>query len=165
MTSNDVPAAVQEIEIGPHMGLPQLNTIKNSLEQELAVMQDSLQTLKVAQQKFQQSADCMERVDPNSEGKEILVPLTGSMYVSGKVLDSNNALINIGTGYYIEKDIEGAKDYFDRKVKFVTEQMEKIQSIGIEKSKIRDSIADMMQAMMAQMQKQVGTASSQTQTS
>jgi hypothetical protein len=36
------------------------------------------------------------------------------------------------------QDIVGAKDYFDRKVKYVTEQMEKIQVIGIEKSKIRD---------------------------
>jgi hypothetical protein len=78
------------------------------------------------------------------------------MYVSGKVKDADNVLINIGTGYYIEKvcqkinhssrskqknlfqDIVGAKDYFDRKVKYVTEQMEKIQVIGIEKSKIRD---------------------------
>lgn len=38
----------------------------------------------------------------------------------------------------VAQDIVGAKDYFDRKVKYVTEQMEKIQVIGIEKSKIRD---------------------------
>lgn len=34
--------------------------------------------------------------------------------------------------------IEQAKSYFKRKVKFVTEQMEKVQMIGIEKSQVRD---------------------------
>jgi hypothetical protein len=33
MASKDVAASVQEIEIGPHLGLPQLNNIKNSLDQ------------------------------------------------------------------------------------------------------------------------------------
>ncbi|XP_065349258.1 prefoldin subunit 5 [Cloeon dipterum] len=165
MASKNVSAAVQEIEIGPHLGLPQLNNIKNGLEQELSLMQESLNTLKMAQQKFQQSADCMERIKPGSDGKDILVPLTGSMYVAGKLKDTDSILINIGTGYYVEKDAAGATDYFNRKVKFVTEQMEKIQAIGIEKNKIRETIAEMMQGMVAQMAKQVGTASSQTQTS
>ena len=39
----------------------------------------------------------------------------------------NFQLIDIGTGYYVEKDISASKDYFNKKVKFVTEQMEKIQ--------------------------------------
>lgn len=34
--------------------------------------------------------------------------------------------------------IEQAKSYFKRKVKFVTEQMEKVQMLGIEKSQVRD---------------------------
>ena len=36
-------------------------------------------------------------------------------------------LIDIGTGYYVEKDLAASKEYFNKKVKFVTEQMEKIQ--------------------------------------
>ncbi len=36
------------------------------------------------------------------------------------------------------KTIEQAKSYFKRKVKFVTEQMEKVQMLGIEKSQVRD---------------------------
>lgn len=42
-------------------------------------MQESLQTLKVAQQKFQESSDCMDRIKPETENKEMLVPLTGSV--------------------------------------------------------------------------------------
>ncbi|XP_075232685.1 putative prefoldin subunit 5 isoform X4 [Lycorma delicatula] len=69
-----------------------------------------------------------------------MVPLTGSMYVPGTIADSENVIIDVGTGYYLQKDIDGAKDYFKRKVTFVTEQMEKIQAVGMEKSKIREDI-------------------------
>ena len=36
------------------------------------------------------------------------------------------------------QDVPGARDYFSRKIKFVTEQMEKIQKIASEKSKLRE---------------------------
>jgi len=54
--------------------------------QELAFMQESLQNLKMAQQKFQESSDCMDRVKPESENKEILVPLTGSVSFYGIII-------------------------------------------------------------------------------
>lgn len=38
-----------------------------------------------------------------------------------------------------------AKNYFERKIKFVTEQMEKIQSLGLEKSRIRDAVIEIIE--------------------
>ena len=43
------------------------------------------------------------------------------------------------------QNINGGIDYFKRKVDFVTGQMEKIQAIGIEKSKVRDAIVEVME--------------------
>jgi len=34
--------------------------------------------------------------------------------------------------------LEGARDYFKRRIAFLTEQMEKIQGLGLDKSRIRD---------------------------
>lgn len=45
---------------------------------------------------------------------------------------------------FIVQEIEEAKEYFKRKMSFVTEQMEKIQILGSEKSKIRDAIVEVM---------------------
>ena len=42
---------------------------------------------------------------------------------------------NLCSRYYIEKDTDSAKEYFTKKVKYVTEQMEKVQAIGNEKIK------------------------------
>lgn len=49
------------------------------------------------------------------------------MYVPGKLHDVEHVLIDVGTGYYVEKTAEDAKDFFKRKIDFLTKQMEKIQ--------------------------------------
>ncbi|XP_072929264.1 prefoldin subunit 5 [Epargyreus clarus] len=140
------------------LSLPQLAQLKQQLDQELNVFQDSLQTLKIAQSKFVESGESVEKITPATKGKTILVPLTGSMYVPGTLMDTDNVIIDIGTGYYAQKDIEGAKDYFKRKVQFVTEQMEKIQMMGVEKTKVREAIC-MMLEMKMQAQAQARKAS------
>lgn len=135
---------LQQIDLTT-LNLQQLTILKQQLDKELGVFQDSLQTLKIAQTKFQESGSCLEKITPAKKGNEILVPLTGSMYVVGKLADTNNVLIDIGTGYYAQKSIADAKDYFDRRVAYVTEQMEKIQQLGLEKSKVRDATVDVIE--------------------
>ncbi|XP_043274382.1 prefoldin subunit 5 [Venturia canescens] len=129
---------LQQIDLKT-FNLQQLGQLKQQIDQELTVFQDSLQTLKVAQNKYQESSVCLEKVTPTSKGREILVPLTDSMYVPGKLAGTGTVLVDIGTGYYVEKDIEDAKDYFKRRVIYVTEQMEKIQMVCMEKNKIKDT--------------------------
>lgn len=36
-------------------------------------------------------------------GKTILVPLTNSLYVPGKLSDADNVIVDVGTGYYVKK--------------------------------------------------------------
>lgn len=75
------------------------------LFQELAMFQESLQTMKMVKKKFADSKEALEQIDPTWKDKEILVPLTESMYVPGTVkeLKSDSLIIDIGTGYYAEK--------------------------------------------------------------
>ena len=114
--------------------------------------------------RFQESGESLGKCTSDCQDKEILVPLTGSMYVPGKLKDPEKVVVDIGTGYYVEKDIEAARDYFTRKVKFVTEQMEKVQMVGNEKNKIREAVMDVMemklQSQFAQQQAQKGVAAS-----
>lgn len=51
------------------LNLQQLTMLKQQLDQELGVFQDSLQTLKIAQSKFQESGSCLEKISPSLEGK------------------------------------------------------------------------------------------------
>lgn len=66
-------------------------------------IQDSLSTLHSCKAKYAGSKDALEAFQPDWENRQILVPLTSSMYVPGRIKDLNNFIIDIGTGYYIEK--------------------------------------------------------------
>ncbi|XP_077288853.1 prefoldin 5 [Arctopsyche grandis] len=147
--SSQPAAGMQQMDL-TKLSLQQLAQLKQHVFQELTILQDSLQTLKIAQTKFVDSGECVEKITPDTKGKEILVPLTGSIYVPGFIADTENVIIDIGTGYYIQKDVVGAKDYFKRKVEFVTEHMEKIQSMGIEKTKIKDAICEVIEEKTSQ---------------
>lgn len=71
--------------------------------QEMTNIQDSLSTLHSCKAKYAGSKDALEAFQPDWENRQILVPLTSSMYVPGRIKDLNNFVIDIGTGYYIEK--------------------------------------------------------------
>lgn len=36
-------------------------------------------------------------------GRTILVPLTSSLYVPGTLADPDNVIVDVGTGFYVEK--------------------------------------------------------------
>lgn len=116
------------------------------------VFQDSLQTLKIAKTKFDGSKEALEQIDDSWVDKEILVPLTGSMYVKGIVNNVDKFIIDIGTGYYVEKDITTSKDYFKRKVDYVQEQMDKIDTLGRQKSKVLNAVIDVIEMKVAALQ-------------
>lgn len=67
------------------------------------MFQESLQTLKMAKTKFDGSKDALEQITDDWHNKEILVPLTGSMYVKGVINNIDKFIIDVGTGYYVEK--------------------------------------------------------------
>eukprot|EP00096_Caligus_rogercresseyi_P010564 TRINITY_DN389_c1_g9_i1.p1 TRINITY_DN389_c1_g9~~TRINITY_DN389_c1_g9_i1.p1 ORF type:complete len:171 (-),score=75.63 TRINITY_DN389_c1_g9_i1:126-638(-) len=155
--SGGPPPGVQAVDL-TKLSLMQLTQFNNQMEQDLQFYMESLQNLKLAQTKFQNSGDCVSKLSKDSDNKEILVPLTGSMYVPGRMADLEKVLVDVGTGYYVEKDTGAAKEYFDKKVKYVTDKIEKVQMIGNEKNKVKEAVMEVMQgkihAELAQQQQQ-----------
>jgi len=144
----------QSIDIS-QLPLPQLNSLNQQLEQEIEFLGNSLSQLKTLQAKFNESQECVGKLSGQESGKQMLVPLTGSMYVQGEIAETDKVLIDVGTGYYMEKTCEGAKGYFQRKVDYLTKQMEKLQPVVQEKYKMKQAIMEMLQAkVQAQMQSQ-----------
>jgi prefoldin alpha subunit len=128
----------------------QLAQLKQQVEQELQFYQDAIIQLKEVQLKMQESNNCVKSLNP--EKKEMLVPVTGSMFVKGELEDADTVWIDVGTGYYVEKTIEEAQDYFKRKVEFLTTQIEKVQTVGREKATVRQAISEVLESKMIQLQ-------------
>lgn len=63
---------------------------------------------------------------------------------------------------YSFQDLETSKDYFQRKVDYVQEQMDKIDVLGLQKSKVLNAVVDVIEmkiALIQQQQQQQGAAS------
>ncbi|CAF0943627.1 unnamed protein product [Brachionus calyciflorus] len=144
------------------LSLQQLEQIKNQLTQEINVLQESMHRLKMVQQSFvtsDQSLDQMKNVEDN---KQLLVPLTGSLYVPGKLISNNKVLVDIGTGYYVQKPVDDAKKYFEKKIQYLAKQMDQIQPILQQKAIMREEVMEVF-TQKYQMQLQVQKAAAGAQ--
>merc|ERR1712189_152163 len=141
------------------LSVQQLDQIKKEIDQEITIFTESVNQLKIAQQKFGDSLDNLSRLTKN-EGKELMVPMTSSMYVPGSLDDTSTLLIDIGTGYFVEKSVEDSKAYFHRKIEFVGKQLEKIHPALLEKQRMRNAIIDTLSAQLSQQMSSMSTADS-----
>jgi len=90
-----------------------------------------------------------------NEGKDILIPLTGSLYVPGKMTNNQTVLVDIGTGYYVQKNIKQAQEYAERKIKMITENAEKVsQAVAIKRKNLETVILFMQEQMQQQYEAQ-----------
>lgn len=127
------------------LSIQQLDQLKTQLTQELGVLQESLGRLKMVQQSFLSSDTSLDQLKNVEKNKEILVPLTGSLYVPGKLIAHEKVLVDIGTGYYVNKSVDEAKKYFEKKIMFLSKQMEQLQPIMQQKAMIRDDVLEVLQ--------------------
>jgi prefoldin alpha subunit len=91
------------------LSVPQLRALQTRLTSELEHLTTSHSKLRAAQARFR---DCVRSITHGVTGDEktgtagrdeILVPLTSSLYVKGRLADREKVLVDVGTGFYIEK--------------------------------------------------------------
>ncbi|XP_058869396.1 prefoldin subunit 5-like isoform X1 [Acipenser ruthenus] len=144
------------------LSLPQLEGLKGQFEQETEFLTSSIAQLKVVQTKYVEAKDCMNVLKTENKGKELLVPLTSSMYVPGTLSDVEHVLVDVGTGYYVEKNVEDTKEFFKRKIDFLTKQIEKIQPALQEKHGMKQAVIEVMNMKIQQLQVQQASQSGTT---
>ena len=64
-----------------------------------------------------------------AKDREIMVPLTSSLYVPGIMEDNKRVLVEVGAGYFAEQNADKARDYCDRKMKLLNENAAKAQEV------------------------------------
>ncbi|KAF2862789.1 Prefoldin alpha subunit [Piedraia hortae CBS 480.64] len=107
----------------------QLAQVKKQLDDEVQHLTRSYESLQMAQQKFR---DCIKSIKDGVAGsvkdKPLLVPLTSSLYVPGRLSDTKNVLVDIGTGYYVEKSTDDAQKFYSAKIE---ELGKNIKDLGV----------------------------------
>ncbi|TVY45249.1 putative prefoldin subunit [Lachnellula occidentalis] len=96
------------------LSMQQLSQIKKQFEDELTHLSNSFTQLRAAQVKFRECLRSIELgVSGKVEGKPILVPLTASLYVPGTLADTENVVVDVGTGFYVEKSTKDATGFYE----------------------------------------------------
>ncbi|XP_028302381.1 prefoldin subunit 5 [Gouania willdenowi] len=134
------------------LSLPQLEGLKSQLDQEVEFLTSSVAQFKIAQTKYVEAKDSLNVLNKNNKGKELLVPLSSSMYVPGILNDVEHVLVDVGTGYYVEKNVEDSKAFFKRKVDFLTKQIEKVQPVLQEKHAMKQAVVEVLVMKSQQLQ-------------
>ncbi|TDL27875.1 Prefoldin-domain-containing protein [Rickenella mellea] len=137
----------QQINVAD-LDLPQLADVRKQLEEELQHLTTSFQQLKQAQAKFKTCLENVAEVKPDNKDRTILVPLTNSLYVPGKLADAENVIVDVGTGYYVKKTRTEAQKHYTSKIAFVKGNLDALQETIAKKQENMGYLVNVMQAKM-----------------
>lgn len=102
--------------------------------------------------------------DTRADKKEILVPLTNSLYVKGQISRPDRVLVDIGTGFYIEKvsetfaprpvftiypltiekDVKSAAEFYEGKIKDLGGNIADLETIVQNKSNTLRAVEEVL---------------------
>ncbi|OJD18296.1 prefoldin, alpha subunit [Emergomyces pasteurianus Ep9510] len=140
MSSQPSSAQQEAVEAPPGtidlatLSAPQLRALQSRLSSELEHLTSSHAKLRNAQSKFR---DCIRSInDDDKAGKsdEILVPLTNSLYVKGTLADRKNVIVDVGTGFYVEKTTSKAIAFYKTKVDELGANLRELEKVVQAKS-------------------------------
>ncbi|KAK6542158.1 subunit of tubulin prefoldin [Orbilia ellipsospora] len=127
------------------LSIQNLSAVKKQLDEELEHLTSSFQKLRSAQSRFKECVKAIKNgVNPEMEGKTILIPLTQSLYVPGKLEDTNTVLVDVGTGYYVEKTTEKATEFYNEKIKSVGTNLDDLEKIITQKTQNAKVVEDVL---------------------
>ena len=130
------------------LSLEELNQLKQQEEARLEALGTRYATLRAAAARLSASMSAVSEITPSTEGKEVLVPLTESVYVPGKIREPNKLLVDIGTGFYVEKTAKETTGFLDRKLKIVDANSDNITKAVASTRQNIESLAMAMQGKL-----------------
>ncbi|KAF7797001.1 hypothetical protein EIP86_008193 [Pleurotus ostreatoroseus] len=149
----------------PKISIPITLTHAFHLAQELSHLTNSFTQLRQAQAKFRACIENVAEVQPQNKGaprpadasmpcltsdagKTILVPLTNSLYVPGKLCDTDHVVVDVGTGYYVKKTRTQATKHYESKVDYIRANLETLQDTLQKKQDNLNVLVNVMQSKL-----------------
>ncbi|XP_034697175.1 probable prefoldin subunit 5 [Vitis riparia] len=133
------------------MSIEHLKALKEQTDLEVNLLQDSLNNIRTATSRLEIASAALNDLSLRPQGKKMLVPLTASLYVPGKLDDADKVLVDVGTGYFIEKTMAEGKDYCERKINLLKSNYDQLVEVATKKKSIADEAGVILQAKLKQL--------------
>ena len=79
---------------------------------------------------YKSAQDTLEELASTQQGEELLVPLGGNVFVRASVSDTKKVLTGIGDGIVMEKSINNATNFLDKRIRELQTQEEQLIQIS-----------------------------------
>ncbi|KHN23103.1 Putative prefoldin subunit 5 [Glycine soja] len=133
------------------MSVEQLKAVKEQADLEVNLLQESLSNIRTATTRLEIASSALNDLSLRPQGNHILVPLTASLYVPATLHDSQHVLVDVGTGYFIEKTMPEGKDYCDRKINLLKSNFDQLVEVASKKKNVADEAGVILQAKLKQL--------------
>ncbi|KAM7463271.1 hypothetical protein LguiA_031392 [Lonicera macranthoides] len=133
------------------MSIDQIKAVKEQTDLEVNLLQDSLNNIRTATSRLDIASTALHDLSLRPQGKKMLVPLTASLYVPGTLDDAEKVLVDVGTGYFIEKTMTEGKDYCGRKINLLKSNYDQLLEVATKKKTIADEAGMILQAKLKQL--------------
>mmetsp|Transcript_544 Transcript_544/g.1662 ORF Transcript_544/g.1662 Transcript_544/m.1662 type:complete len:170 (-) Transcript_544:541-1050(-) len=130
------------------LSLDQLSQLRQQEESRLQSLTSRYQQLRAARAKLATAKSSLSSVGPSTADAQIMVPLTASLYCPGKIKDPNKVMVELGTGFYMERTAKDANAFLDRRIRLVDANSENVMKVVQATQGNVRSIADAMQGKM-----------------
>ncbi|NLK25429.1 MAG: prefoldin subunit alpha [Euryarchaeota archaeon] len=93
---------------------------------QLQSIAENMQLIQISIEEMTRARETLAQYKDAGEGSEILVPVGGNSFVFAKVASSDKAVVGIGTGISVEKDMGEAVQTMEERCKELAESMKKL---------------------------------------
>jgi prefoldin alpha subunit len=124
----------------------QLEDVRKNLTAEVQFLTQSYGNLKVARGRYAHSLEALDEFKEDNQDQEIMVPLTTSMYIPGTLANVEKVMVDIGTGFFLEKPIPEAKAFVETKLSLLEKNLASAEQTIRSKSKDLELINGYIQA-------------------
>ncbi|KIW82257.1 hypothetical protein Z517_05284 [Fonsecaea pedrosoi CBS 271.37] len=150
------------------LSVQQISALQARLSQELEHLSTSYQRLRAAQSRFR---DCIRSIQDGVQGRSgdtpLLIPLTTSLYVPGTLAAPKSStsassttksskpptvMVDVGTGFFVEKTPADATKFYQGKVEELTKNLQDIEKVVGGKTESLRVVEDALRRKMVEEQ-------------
>lgn len=135
----------QRVDIGA-LSLPELQELAQQLSAEVNAFASNMVALQQTAARFAAAGQAVEALGAQAPGAPLLLPLTESLYVAAELESVDTVLLEVGTGYFVERDAAGGADFCRRKVLLVRDKVEQLAGMANQRQAALRQVGAMLEA-------------------
>ncbi|CAB50428.1 prefoldin subunit alpha [Pyrococcus abyssi] len=112
------------------------------LQAQAQLLAQNLELLNLARAEVQTVKETLENLKKIEEEKpEILVPIGAGSFLKGIIVDKNNAIVSVGSGYAVERSVDDAISFLEKRLNEYDDAIKKTQQALTELEKRLGDVA------------------------